>query len=307
MRSTARVVSVALAAALVVAACGSDDPGTSEATPSESLAAVDTTVADTSPDTTSPDTTTETTTDTAPDTTAATSTPDEPSQDVEADTAAADAALLTLADLPAGWTESPADEAAAALTARLAECVAVDGDEISAADASAATGLFVAPEGSASIAQHVGVLATETEARTVVAFTVEPAVPACFEAAYAELGADTLTSLLADGAQVGTPTATRLQVGSAGDATQAIRVVAPVTGDPAVTAVTIDTVVVRSGRSLSTVTFTSVGRAHHRRDDRRGDRSRRRAPTRLSQPLEAMSETAVCGGFAHRVGGVVRW
>lgn len=257
MRSTARAVSVALAAALVVAACGSDDPGTSEATPSESLAAVDTTVADTSADTTSPDTTTETT----PDTSAATSTPDEPSQDVEADTAAADAALLTLADLPAGWTESPTDEAAAALTARLAECVAVGGDEISAADASAATGLFVAPEGSASIVQHVGVLATETEARTVVAFTVEPAVPACFEAAYAELGAETLASLLADGAQVGTPTATRLQVGSAGDATQAIRVVAPVTGDPAVTEVTVDHVIVRSGRSLSTLTFSTSAAA----------------------------------------------
>ncbi len=242
MRSTVRVMSVALAATLVVAACGSDESGSSE--PTETIAAVDTTVADT----------VETT---VPDTVAPTSTPDEVTQDVEADTAAAEAALLLLADLPEGWTETPAADGAAALSTRLAECVDVDGDAISAADASAATALFAAPEGTSSISQHVGVLATEADARTVVAFTVEPDVPACFEAAYADLGGDALAIGLADGAQTGAPAATRLQVGPAGDATQAIRVIVPVTGDPAVTEVTVDHVIVRSGRSLATVTFSS--------------------------------------------------
>jgi hypothetical protein len=50
-------------------------------------------------------------------------------------------------------------------------------------------------------------------------------------------------------------TADRLSVGSAGDATQAIRVVVPVTGDPSVTAVTVDHIVVRSGRALAGLTF----------------------------------------------------
>ena len=246
MRSRSRVVTVALAATLLIAACGSDDSGSADGGggPTETIAAVDTT----------PDTTTETTS-------APTSAPDE-TQDVEADTAAAEAALLTIADLPAGWIEAPADgDADAALAASLAACVGVDGDVISAADATATTDGFEAPDGTASISQHVGVLAAESDARTVVAFTAEPGVPACFEAAYAELAGEALAGELVEGAQFGAPVASRLQVGSAGDATQAIRVTVPVTGDPATTEVTIDHVVVRSGRSLATVTFSSSAAA----------------------------------------------
>lgn len=245
MRSRSRVVTLALAATLLIAACGSDDSGSGAdvGTPTETIAGVDTT----------PDATTETTG-------APTSVPDE-AQDIEGDTAAAEAALLTVADLPAGWTESPADDAAVALTGRLAECVGVDGDEISAADATAATDRFVDPAGTASINQHVGVLAGEGDARTVVAFTAEPGVPACFEAAYAELAGEALSGIVAEGAQVGAAIASRLAVGSAGDATQAIRVTVPVTGDPATTEVTIDHVVVRSGRSLATITFSSSAAA----------------------------------------------
>ncbi len=245
MRSRPRVVTVALAATLLIAACGSDDSGSGAdvATPTETIAGVDTT----------PDTTTETTG-------APTSVPDE-AQDLEGDTAAAEAALLTLADLPAGWTEAPAaGDADAALTA-LAACVGVDGDVISAADATAATDDFVAPDGTASIRQHVGVLAAESDARTVVAFTAEPGVPACFEAAYAELAGEALSGIVAEGAQVGAAVASRLAVGSAGDATQAIRVTVPVTGDPTTSEVTIDHVVVRNGRSLATVTFSSSAAA----------------------------------------------
>jgi hypothetical protein len=251
MRSTSRVVSVALATVLTLAACGSDE--SSDPAPTETTAVVDTTVADTTVvESTVADTTPDTTSDTA-----TTSAPDEAAQDVEADTAAAEASFVTVADLPEGWTEGPADDAAASLRARLAECVDVDGDEISAADAAAATGTFLAPEANASLRQHVGVLSVETDARRVVAFFAEPGAPACFEEAYAELGGEALGAGLADGAETGTPTASRLQVGSAGDATQAIRVVVPVTGDPAVTEVTVDHVIVRSGRSVATLTFTS--------------------------------------------------
>ena len=80
-------------------------------------------------------------------------------------------------------------------------------------------------------------------------------MPACVEAAYGELAGEALGATVAEGAAFGEPTVTRLQVGSVGNATQAIRVVVPVTGDPSVTAVTIDHVVVRSGRSLTSLTF----------------------------------------------------
>jgi hypothetical protein len=118
-------------------------------------------------------------------------------------------------------------------------------------------GPFASPVADASIRQHVGVLAAEAEARTVVAFTVEPGVLGCFEEAYAEFAAGALVGTAADGSTFGAPSATRLQIGPAGDATQAIRVTVPVTGDPAVTAVTVDHVIVRSGRSLATIRFVN--------------------------------------------------
>jgi hypothetical protein len=245
MRSTFRVASIALAATLIVAACGSEESGSGAGAPTDTIAAPDTTVAESTPAAT-----TETSV-------AAMSEPEQASQDIDADTAAAEAALLTVADLPDGWTEAAADDAAASLNARLAECVGVAGDEISAAEATATAGPFASPAADASIRQHVGVLATEAEARAVVAFTVEPAVLGCFEETYAELATQALVGAAADGATFGAPSVTRLQVGPAGDATQAIRVTVPVTGDPAVAEVTVDHVIVRSGRSLATITFVN--------------------------------------------------
>jgi hypothetical protein len=256
MRLHTRALSAALAATLLVAACGSDDTGTGTGAgdaPTES--AVGTTLPDVTDDTT-PDTTPETTPDTTADTTPATTEPEEAAQDVDADTAAAEAALISVATLPEGWTETPrAIEAAATLDARLAECLGVDGDRISAADAAASSARFVSPEGNLVVVQDVGVHADEREARSVVALLVEPDVPACVEAAYGELATEALGGTVAAGATFGPATVARLQVGSVGDATQALRVVVPVTGDPSITALTIDHVVVRSGRALSSLTF----------------------------------------------------
>jgi hypothetical protein len=242
MRSSTRVVSVAVAATLLVAACGTDGSGTGSGD-----GTLPGTVATTTA--TTPDTTAETT----PDTTA-TSEPDLPAQDLEADTAAAEAALLTAADLPEGWTEESRDgDAAATLDGRLAECVGADG--ITAADATASSARLVAPEGNLVVTEDIGARAGEREARLFVALFAEPGVPACLEAAYGEFAADVLGATVADGAQFGTPAAARLAVGSAGDATQAIRVVVPVTGDPSVSTVTVDHVVVRAGRALASLTF----------------------------------------------------
>lgn len=248
MRSPLRVASAALVAALIVASCGSDDSGAGvgDGTPTETIESADTT-----PDTTTPDT--------APaDTTVAeTSVPETAGQDVDADTAAAEAALITLADLPEGWTEAAPAADASTLDDRLAECIGVDAEAPTSADAGASSGAFASPEGTLLLTQDIDVYAVDRDARTVVAFTAEPGVPACIATAYGDLVVEELGGSLADGASFGTPTAARLQVGSAGDATQAIRVVVPVTGDPAVTEVTIDHVVVRSGRALASLTFES--------------------------------------------------
>jgi hypothetical protein len=243
MRSTVRVASVALAATLFVAACGSDSSDSDAGTDAGTLpAAVDTT----------PETTVEVT-----DTTTATPAPQEPARDLEADTAAAEAALITVADLPAGWTEAPRDaEAESTLESRLTECVGTEAEGVSSeGDATAASALLVAPTGNLDVAEDITVQADEREARLFVALFAEPAVPTCVETVYGELAAEAFAGVVAEGAEFGTPAATRLQVGSAGDATQAIRVVVPVTGDPAVTAVTVDHVVVRSGRAIASLTF----------------------------------------------------
>ena len=80
-----------------------------------------------------------------------------------------------------------------------------------------------------------------------------PDVPACFALAYADVSADLIGA--SEGAQLGAAAAERLAIGSFGDATQAVRVVVPVAADPTVTTVTIDHVLIRSGRSIVTLTF----------------------------------------------------
>ena len=110
-------------------------------------------------------------------------------QDVEADTAAAEGALLTLADFPDGWTEAPS-EASTDVEDRLAECIGVD--SLTSADASAGSSEFASPDGNLVVVESVGVNATERDARFVLAGITDPQVPECVAAAYTELGAAAL-------------------------------------------------------------------------------------------------------------------
>lgn len=244
MRLPTRSVVTVLAATTLIAACGSDGDGVGSAgetispsTVTESTVTA-TTVADTTPDTTEP-ATDDTTTTEAPD------------QDVDADTAAAEAALLTLVDFPEGWTQT-ADEGTGNIEDRLAECIGVD--SLTSADASATSGTFTNPDGTLVVSETVAVTATERDARFVMASITNPDVPDCLAAAYDELGADALgAGAVAEGATLGSATATRLAVGAAGDATQAIRVQIPVTDGSST--VTVDHVIARSGRSIAALTF----------------------------------------------------
>ena len=249
MISPARTLSVALAATLLIATCGSDG-NDSDATTETDTTATETTVADTTADSTSettPDTTEAMTEDTTPSTEA-------PAQDVEADTAAADAALLSLADFPEGWTEAPTDEASE-IDALVAECVGGD-----SAEAAAQTGNFSNPEATLVVHENVDVRADERAARLVMAQVTNPEVPECVAAAYTELGAAALSAgALGEGAEIGEVTATRFAVGAAGNATQAIRVTIPLVSGDAAGQLTVDQVLVRSGRSLATISFEARG------------------------------------------------
>ena len=248
MFSSARPVFVALAATLLIAACGADD-GAAGTSADNTVAEI--IVADTIPGTT-PETTPDTTDATTEDSTAST---EAPARDVAADLAATQAAVLTLADFPEGWTDTPVEaDAASDLDARLAECVGVD--SVTSSDASATSGTFASSDGSLVVNQRVGVQATEQDARLVIASLTNPDVPGCVAAAYTELGAAALSAgAVADGAEIGEINASRLVVGAAGDATQAIRVVIPVTTGGTASLLTVDHVFARSGRSLASLSF----------------------------------------------------
>jgi len=248
MFSSARPVFVALATTMLIAACGTDDgaAGTSADT-----TVTDITLADPIPDTT-PEATPDTTEAMTEDTTASTGAP---AQDVAADLVAAQAAMLTLADFPEGWTDTPVEaDVASDLDARLAECVGVDG--VTSSDASAASGVFASTDGSLVVNQRVGVRATEQDARLFIARLTNPGVPGCVAAAYTELGAAALgAGAVVEGTEIGEVTAGRLAVGAAGNATQAIRVVIPVTTGGAASLLTVDHVFARTGRSLASLSF----------------------------------------------------
>lgn len=249
MFSSPRTVSAVLVATLLIAACGSDDSTSS--TTAVTVAAPAVTVADSAPQTT-PETTPGTSEVQTEDTTSST---DVPSQDIAADTAAAEAAVLTLANLPEGWAEAAADDGAMSeVDGRLAECLGVD--SLTSPDAQAMTSNFTNSDGTLVVYEGVGVQAAELDSRTVIARMTNPDVLDCFAAAYAELGAGALsTGAIAEGAEIGEVTATRLAVAPVGDSTQAIRVVIPVTTDGIQAQLTVDQVLVRSGRSLAVITF----------------------------------------------------
>lgn len=258
MFSSARLVTVALAATLLIASCGSDDGGTSSGSVVGTVTGATVTTPATTPDTT--DAMTSETTDVMPDdTTASTEVAD---QDVAADTAAAEAGLIGVGDLPEGWAEAPAADAATTtdVDARLAECAGVD--SLTSTDAQAATGTFASPDGTVLVMQQIGTKPAELDARTVIARLTNPDVLDCVATAYGDLGATAVSGgLIPDGAEIGGVTVTRLAVGSVGNATQALRVVIPVTSAGVASQVTVDKVFIRSGRSISVITFESNAEA----------------------------------------------
>jgi hypothetical protein len=184
-----------------------------------------------------------------------------PTQDIEADTAVAQAALLTLADFPPGWSETPSDneddnpEAERAL----AECAGVDGDKLVDTEAEAETGRFSDPDGETFIDQTVGLMASEDEAAAALPDVTSTDVLTCFSDVYNDLFADSLDDGdLPDDTEFGEISVARLNVTPVGDETAALRVAVPVSVSGITVDVTVDLVVTRVGRSLSGLSFQST-------------------------------------------------
>jgi len=192
MRMSKRVL-VALAAVMALAACGDDDDDLADGT-SEVASSVQTTPETTSPATTSPSMTAPATTSpvsTAPPTTAPETT-EAPQPPTEAELA--EAALLTLDDLPPGYTASPGDpddvdEADEARLDAIAECAAVDrsliGDEV-LGDTEAESDDFQSPEEMFTFEQSLGFAADEETAIAAITAMGSDALPDCYEQALTE-------------------------------------------------------------------------------------------------------------------------
>lgn len=179
-------------------------------------------------------------------------------QDIEADTAAAESALLVLADLPAGWSEAPStstddDE----MDRRQAECLGAPGDELFDTEAKAETDTFTDGAGN-QIEQVVALMPTADDAvDTLAGFEDDGAAPCLTEAFNDRFRSVVEESGELGEAALGEITVAPLEVAAAGDETHAFRIEIPITlGDASLT-VTADLVAVRVGRSLAGLTFTS--------------------------------------------------
>ena len=105
---------------------------------------------------------------------------------------AAASALITLADLPADWTEQPYDPADDAnddeVLGLMGECSGLDpallGDDV-LGDTKAKTGEFDSPDESASVQHTIGFAVDEATAAAVLEAIGDPALPDCYEQALA--------------------------------------------------------------------------------------------------------------------------
>lgn len=181
-------------------------------------------------------------------------------QDLDADLVAAQAAVLTLADFPSGWSElATSDDASDAqdeLNRARAECFGGSSEGLLEGDARAETDEFVSPD-EVTVSQVVLVTASDDEAVALFEGFVEPEVPTCL----AEVYNDQIDNLLADapaGTEVGEITVGALNVTPVGDEATALRVTVPVSADGLSVEVVLDLVLTRSGRTLSGLSFEST-------------------------------------------------
>lgn len=181
-----------------------------------------------------------------------------PGQDVAADQSTAEAALLTLADFPAGWSEVPSeddDEATVALQRRAAACSDSSGDTLLDFPAKASTGDFTNPEDDSSVSGTVAIAPSDDEAAAVVSGIMGSDTPSCLDDVYTEFfdgEAD-----LPNGTSLSDLTVAPLNVTSVGDEVAALRVTATLDVSGIQIDVVTDQVVVRVGRSLAGLSFYS--------------------------------------------------
>lgn len=176
--------------------------------------------------------------------------------DPEADQAAADAALLLLSDFEPGWSEVPRsdDETAARVGRDIAECAGSDEDEVmDFGGAKAKSGDFTSPGGD-SVNNSVAVAPSLDAAAERMAVFESADFATCIHDVYE----DAMKSAFDDiGATLDELTVAKLNVTPVGDKTVALRVTVSGTKDGVSEDLYTDTVLVQSGRMVTSVNFQS--------------------------------------------------
>lgn len=199
---------------------------------------------------------------------AATSPPSssEPPTTVHPDQPAAEAALLTIEDFPAGWTEVPdAERTPLAIESqrRIAECAGGEGDRLlDLGGALAESGNFTGPDN--QIVEESVAIVDETTATDMFARFTAPGVGDCFADAMQQAIDAVITSpsdptetFPAD-TMLGTVTVDPLEVPTAGDESAGYRITVPLTTQGISFEITLDAIVIRSGGALAGVSFQSA-------------------------------------------------
>jgi hypothetical protein len=170
--------------------------------------------------------------------------------EITTDRAAADSALLTVSDLPDGWSaaEDASDDDADA--GGLASCLGV---EASKSPASASSPRFVAEP--AAVSSTVSVLATHREADRAVTAITSPDAAGCLTDALRDALGGPLATDVPDGYQLGTPAVADLPFAELGQDSRAFRVTVPVATPRIDTALYLDVVFVRAGRAVALLTL----------------------------------------------------
>lgn len=167
--------------------------------------------------------------------------------------------LLGRASFPAGWTSSPnpvAGDSQLLDPHRLAGCAGVAARRVPARPPATTGPEFDLASSGLSVGEQVQAYPTTADATAAVDVIGAPRAPTCATAALDRSGSGTA----AGGASEGRYSVTRLAVPGEDAQTAALAVTLALEEHGRAASTTVDDVVVRSGRTVATVTLTALGR-----------------------------------------------
>jgi hypothetical protein len=188
--------------------------------------------------------------------------PDDQRSDAQrqTDQAAAEAMVLTLDDVPAGYQADPPDEDDdddAALDAQMAQCLDVDPAVIDPDNPKAESPDFSTPDGD-QISSEVSIAPSVEAAEKAIDLLRSDAMPGCYAAALQALAAQATADDPSNDAELGEPTVAPISFPDLGDDAEAFRVTVPIETQGRSVELYVDAVEVRVGRVGIGTTFTSA-------------------------------------------------